>query len=232
MKRTGTPSETFTIKYQYALDDGTLLQHAVTIDKETLLSTCDSSESPPEWTRLSYSKCDGCTLTDSEYCPVALRLVTPLKAVKNLISHAHVKTTVVTQERTYMKEVDVQEALRSLFGLIIATSGCPAMKPFKLMARYHLPFSSLDETICRVTSAYLMRQFFRHRQGKNLPIDLHELESLYNTMKPVNEGIASRIRAAVESDGALNAIVIFNSFSQLIPFVLDEELEKLKPLFE
>ena len=82
----------------------------------------------------------------------------PLKQFGTIHSHTEVTTTVVTPERTYVQQGHAQEALRSLFGLIMATSGCPLMLPFKYMARYHLPFSTIEETISRITSTYLLRQ--------------------------------------------------------------------------
>jgi hypothetical protein len=148
-----------------------------------------------------------------------------------LLSHTPTVTTVVTPERTYVKKVDVQDALRSLFGLIMATSGCPLMQPFRYMARYHLPFASLEETVSRITSTYLMRQLFRHPGEKMLPVDLKEIENLYSTIQSLNEGMARRLKSVTNGDGSLNAIVILSTYSSLIPIIIDEELQKLKPLF-
>lgn len=221
----------FTIEYRFTLESLEMLSHTITVDEETLESQVEMDGPPPDWTKLTYHQCDGCPLTDTEYCPVALRLVKPLGGVKHLISYSAVDVTVFTDARTYHKMVDVQEALRSMFGLIMATSGCPVMKPFKLMARYHLPFSTIDETIVRLMSTYLLRQYFKEENEANLRVDLKEVEALYNLLGPVNQGMAGRIRAAVEADGALNALVIFNSFSQLIPIVLKDELNELRRLF-
>ncbi len=131
-----------------------------------------------------------------------------------------------------MKRSDVQDALRSLFGLIMATSGCPSMSPFRYMARYHLPFSTLEETISRITSTYLLRQLFKYPGKRELPVDLKEIDKLYDTMLSLNAGIAHRLKTVAKQDGTLNAVVILSTFSSLIPMVLSNELQKLKSLLE
>ena len=57
-------------------------------------------------------------------------------------------------------------AIRSLIGLIMALSGCPHMEFFKPLARFHLPWASLEETTLRSASIYLLMQFFKN-PGKN-----------------------------------------------------------------
>lgn len=130
--------------------------YSIEIDPQALISTPLSSATPPDWARLEHEKCDNCTLSGTEYCPIAARLAHPVAQLKDIVSHERVTASVITPQRTYSKEVDIQEAIRSMFGLIMATSGCPSMEPFRFMARHHLPFSSMEETIARYICAYLM----------------------------------------------------------------------------
>jgi hypothetical protein len=160
-----------------------------------------------------------------------VRLIEPIKQFGSLSSHIPCTTTVITPERSYVKSSDVQDALRSLFGLLMATSGCPSMKPFKYMARYHLPFASVEETISRIISTYLMRQFFAHGKQSEMPVDLKEIETLYHTMQSLNEGMVKRLRGIPAGDGLLNAVVILNTYSSLIPIIINDELVKLESLF-
>jgi len=224
--------KTYTVNYRLEMENGSDISYDVEISKDNFVSRAIVPDTLPEWTRMDKNKCAGCTLADSEHCPVAVRLVNPVQRFGGLVSHAPVTTTVVTPERTYMKRVDVQDALRSLFGLIMATSGCPSMKPFKYMARYHLPFASIEETISRITSTYLLRQMFKHPGVLELPIDLREIEQLYSTMQTINESMVKRLRESTLSDGALNAIVILSAYSSLIPVVIKKELDSLKTLFD
>lgn len=226
--------EYYTVEYRLELEGGTSTTYQVEIHKNTMVSRLTAAEPLPDWTRLDQGKCSQCPLVGSEHCPIAVRLVKPMQQFKDLISHAPAITTVVTPERSYKKYGDIQDALRSLFGLIMATSGCPLMQPFKFMARYHLPFSTLEETICRITSTYLMRQLLDNLDKKNLSIDFSEIETLYNTMESLNEGLAERLRKAFKNsgDGTMNAIIILTTYSSLIPIIIRNELKKLHPLFE
>ncbi len=224
----------YTVEYRMQFDDGTVTSYAIDIHKETMISNVMTDDVPPEWARLENGKCTNCPLENSEYCPIALRLAEPLRRFDGLISQAQAMTTVTTPERNYIKKGDLQDSLRSLIGLVMATSGCPLMQPFKYMARYHLPFSSLEETICRITSTYLMRQLTANIDKKELSIDLQEIERLYNTMRSLNEAMATRLRNAVKwsGDGTVSAIVILNTFSSLIPIIIRDEIKNLQPLFK
>jgi hypothetical protein len=215
----------YTIEYHLKLEDGSVTSYAIEIDKETMISSVPAMDEIPDWVR---------TGKGNEYCPIALRLVEPIRRFNGLLSHARAVTTVVTPERNYVKECDVQEALSSLFGLIMATSGSPQMQPFKHMARYHLPFSTLEETIYRITSTYLMRQLLNRLNQEPIVIDLKDIESLYTTMRTLNESMAARLKEAVKwgGDGTVNAVVILNTYSSLIPVIIREELEKLRPFFK
>ncbi len=224
------PDEHYTVSYRLALQDGRSFAYDVHINPDTLLSHV-SEETAPAWAKLSVSQCPGCPLTDSEYCPVALRLAEPVRAFDGLLSHLPAHAEVITTERTYSRNGDVQDALRSLFGLIMATSGCPAMRPFRYMARYHLPFSTLEETVCRITSSYLIRRLFRPGDSGQFDTAITEIEQLFATMQRLNEGMANRLKGAAQGDGMINAVVILSTYSSLIPIILHQELEKLRPLF-
>lgn len=224
-------SNYYLIEYQLELGNGTALSYQVKIDRESLISEVTIPDPLPDWVRLDYGKCGNCELKGSDHCPIAVRLAEPIRRFGKLDSPAPCTITVITPERSYVKRSDVQDALRSLFGLLMATSGCPSMQPFKYMARYHLPFATIDETISRITCTYLMRQFFRHNNQLEMPVDLKEIETLYHTMQSLNEGMTKRLRSVAKGDGLVNAIVILNTYSSLIPIIIDEELSKLKSLF-
>lgn len=228
-------SDRYIVCYSFRFEDGVTLDYPVTINTRSNLSYCDSGEAePPDWVRLDHAKCDHCRLPEGkQYCPVALRLVDMLALFGKLRSYMPVEVTVKTPDRSYVKNADVQEGLRSLLGLIMATSGCPSMKYFKPMARFHLPFSSLEETVYRITTSYLLGQLCKQDslEEGSLPYDLSELQDIYNEVQIVNGHTVKLIRKAVEDDGALNALTILDSFSQLVPMFVAEELEKMKPLF-
>ena len=85
-------------------------------------------------------------------------------AISSLIDQ--VRVTVESEERAVIATLSAQQALASLMGLIIASSGCPRTAVFRPMARFHLPFSSESETAYRVASMYLVAQHFKARNGQ------------------------------------------------------------------
>ncbi len=225
-----TTDNIYSVEYKLEVEDGSHHSYKLEIDKTTVQSRVDASEKPPEWARLNNQKCEQCTLVDSEYCPVALRLAAPMRRFGALMSHQRTHTTVKTEDRDYIKDSDVQDALRSLFGLIIATSGCPEMRPFKYMARFHLPFSSLEETVSRITAAYLMQQFLAQSEREGTSVNIKNLDTLYKRMEALNLGITKRLRGVGAQDGAINAVVILSTMSSLIPLVVQQEFDKLKQM--
>lgn len=83
-----------------------------------------------------------------------------------------------TEDRAYLKVASLQEGLQGIFGLIMATSGCPHMDFLKPMARFHMPFSSSIETMVRTTSLYLLKQYFNLKDGKPADFLLKGLEAI------------------------------------------------------
>lgn len=215
------------IQYDFQFPDGTRWQHSVALREqpfplEALL---------PDWTQLEFHRCEGCEYQGAR-CPVAVRLIEPFSIMDGaLVSHREVEVTVHTQNRTYVKKTDVQEGLSSLFGLIMATSGCPSMDFFRPLASTHLPFSTYDDTLFRVLSAYFLRHHLDKTNGSGDVIG--DLSAIYAQVGGVNRGIIGRLRAAAlnKGDAASNALIILDAFAMIIPASLEEKLDELKVLF-
>ncbi len=143
------------------------------------------------------------------------------------------RISVTTQERTYVKEAPAQRGLASILGLIMATSGCPVMNFLKPMARFHLPFSTSEETIIRSTSMYLLSQYFVAKKGGKPDISLDKLNRAYADIQQVNLGICNRIATVVKKGEATsNAVIILDTFSQLLNMEIEDKLDSLQSLFE
>ncbi len=221
-----------TIHYQFEFQDRPSLGYAVTLTDDGAPAAVDLPE-PPDWARLDFYPCTGCELKDTAYCPVALRLARPVSLFAGLVSHEVAKVTVETPERIYRKVTDVQTGASGLFGLIMASSGCPTMAPFRAMAWYHLPFSSPEETFFRLASSQALTEIL---QGGPMTTDaLREgINQLYKRVNRVNAGIVERLRAAAASstDSSFNALIILDGFSSLLPLVADEQIDGLKRLMD
>src|SRR5690606_4431441 len=104
-----------------------------------------------DWTRLDYCQCSNCPLRKSETpcCPAAVDLQQLVADFKNQAAFQKVDVIVSTQERSYSKRTGLEEGLRSLMGLIMATSECPILGELRPMASHHMPFATNDEFTLR-----------------------------------------------------------------------------------
>lgn len=221
------------IRYAFVFHDGRRIEHPVVLDPQTLTPSGPPPDPAPEWTRLEHHCCPGCRLDPAEhtYCPAALRLVRPAEAFADILSYEQVRVEVETAERRVTQETTTQAAVSSLLGLLMATSGCPETAPFKPMARFHLPLASEAETIYRAASMYLLGQYFRHRDGLGVDLDLNGLVRTYQRLAMVNRGMARRLREASRRDSTVNAVVLLDLFTKSLPAAVEGALAELRPLY-
>jgi hypothetical protein len=116
-------------------------------------------------------------------------------------------------------------------GLLIPASGCPDTAFLRPMARFHLPFSSPEETFYRAASMYRLAQHVRRGEGLEEDPMFAGLSEAYARLNTVNRHIALRLRAAASRDSARSAVALLDVFAQLLPMQLDEPLDELRPLF-
>ena len=101
----------------------------------------------------------------------------------------------------------------------------------KPMARFHLPFASMEETIIRSLSFYLTRQFFNSKRGEESDFDLNGFCRMYDDIKKVNEGILQRIRSISKKDANANGLIILDAFTTVLSSSLTDNFEKLEKYF-
>lgn len=221
------------ISYRITLDDGKEKFFKVTLDDRGLQSGDSQPRQLPEWVRLDSNQCPNCPLSLEEHphCPLALRLLPLVESMGGLRSYQPIHLEMTTAERVVSADTTVQEGISSLMGLFIATSGCPHTDVFKPMARFHLPLASPEETFYRVASMYALAQLLRIRKGLLGRSDFSELLERYRAMGTVNKFVIKRLRTANKEDGALNAIVLLDVFTELVPGSMEDSLQDLEALF-
>lgn len=221
------------ITYRFVFTDGRKLEHVIQLDGATGKLLSAHADAPAEWTALEFKKCDHCPLkpADSQRCPVALNLSKVAEDFKGEKSYEKVTVEVLTAERTYTKQLPLQDGLFGLFGLIMATSDCPYMSFLRPMARFHLPFSTLEETTIRSVGFYLLRQLYVMRQGGKPDFSLSEFTKLYENLTQVNVGIINRIRSIAKADADMNSIVGLDAFASLLSTHISNQLSDLDSLF-
>ena len=222
------------IKYRFVLENGETEEFVVELDEKTANIQLEEKEEYPEWTRLSFRQCRNCPLKEdkSPYCPVAIVLLDIIEPFERLLSFNKVQLEIELPERTIISQTSAQKAISSLMGLLIGSSGCPRTAFFRPMARFHLPVSSLEETIYRAASAYMLGQYFLDKRGETFDQKLAGLKMVYEHIHTVNTSIADRIRAASTTDSTLNALIILDLFSHALPLAVDQSLESIEPLFD
>ena len=223
----------YSIVYEFHFDDGNLKTFRFLLDASTVTLILPEPAVKPDWTKLDYHQCSCCTLEKKThpYCPVALNIAELIDEFKEAISSDNCFVRCITQERTYERDASIQEGLFSIFGIIMATSNCPIMNFFKPMARFHLPFSTVEETVFRSASIYLLRQYFEYQKG-NLPdLELKKLDEHYGKVQQVNSGFLKRTNHIAKKDADKNAIVILNALAQMLNVEISAGLNSVEYLF-
>lgn len=222
-----------TYKYIFEPDNGSKKEFTIKLDGLTLNRIDDNPSPPPQWATLKYMQCGNCPYdSDKEiYCPMAIGMVDLIETFKDTVSHNEGLVTVITLERTISKRTTMQEGLSSLIGIYMVTGRCSVMDFLKPMVRYHLPFASINETIYRATSMYLLGQYFINKQGKQPDWTLKKLTNIYKEIARLNRDTSQRIRMASNEDASINALVILDVFAKILPFSIEDTLEKLEYLY-
>jgi hypothetical protein len=224
-----------TVYFRYTFrNPGGTVRFTIELDPESLTYIRRENSPPPEWTRLDYLSCEDCKIRNKngEHCPVAVNISHVVEAFKDVYSYDVTDVIVETEERTYFKEqVPVQKAVSSLLGIIMVTSGCEDLDRLRPMVRFHLPFATIEETVYRAASTYLLAQYFRAKNGLEPDWDMKELVGIYQRIAQINANICKRLQIASSKDASLNAVVILDTFAQMLPLSIEDTLKSFEYLF-
>jgi hypothetical protein len=227
-----------TVTYDFTFAGGSTKSFTVDPDRAALgraateldqVQTVSRSQAP-DWTQLSHCQCSNCPLNKAErrFCPVAVDMQPVVSEFRNEHAFQKVNVRVKTEGRTYEKHTGLEEGLRSLLGLIMATSGCPILSELRPMAVHHMPFATTDEFIMRSVSLYLLQQYFEQRDHRAPDWDLKGLVARNQRLQLVNQALWQRIHSICESDSNLKALLSFFSMASSVSFSLESQLQKLK----
>ncbi|MFT5716877.1 MAG: hypothetical protein ACJAWS_001195 [Oleiphilaceae bacterium] len=217
------------VKYDFSFDDNKDLSYTVDVDRPGMRNELNKSNTP-EWVLLSHCKCSNCPLSeeDSPVCPAAFDIQDVIEDFQSKPASQKVNINVIASDRSYSKRTNVEEGLRSLMGLVLATSQCPILGQLKPMAMHHMPFSSSNEFILRSVSVYLMQQYFEYRAEKTPDWDLKGLISRNKQLQLVNQALWQRIHLDNHNDSNLKTLLSFFSMSSSVSVSLETQLQKLK----
>lgn len=219
-----------TVTYNFSFAGGETKRFEVDPDRHPTEAGGGPADPLPEWTRLAYCQCSNCPLNKATQrsCPVAVDMYPVVTEFRNENAFQKVTVRVQTEGRIYEKHTGLEEGLRSLLGLIMATSGCPLLAELKPMAVHHMPFATNDEFIMRSVSLYLLQQYFNQRNHKTPDWELKGLVARNQRLQLVNQALWQRIHSICESDSNLKALLSFFSMASSVSFSLESQLQKLK----
>ncbi len=223
----------FNIYYHFYLENGKSRKFTFNVGVKNTIHPKQPLRDPPRWTSLESLQCQNCPLDKSnhKYCPLAVNLVEIIQQFDGLISYEKVHLIVITEERKISRKTTVQHGMSSLMGLAIASSGCPHTAFFAPMAHFHMPLASVQETVFRAVSSYLLSQYFLKQEGKIVDFSLEGLTDIYKNLQIVNTVTAQRLRQITESDSAVNSIILLDTYAQALPFVMDSALDEIKKMY-
>jgi hypothetical protein len=224
---------TIEIQYCFNVGEGRQEVFELRFDARSLELINKTDQDLPAWTRLEFHQCPHCPLksADHSFCPVAVSLVDVVNRFDRVISYDEVDLEVTTVERRVSQRTTAQRGLSSLLGLLFPTSGCPHTAFFKPMVRFHLPLSTREDTVFRVTGMYLIAQYFLEQEGGTVDFKLAGLRTLYDNMHQVNKNITERLRSASITDSSINAVILLDMFTHAVPIVIEDQLEKIRDWF-
>ncbi len=227
--------KTISYNYRFRMADGTDKEFAIRVDAQTLDLVPAVRGDYPAWSALGYHQCPNCPLRPEQHprCPIAANLVDLVDFFREAMSYDEVDVQIETDQRRYTKHTSVQQALSSLLGIYMVTSGCPVMDRLRPMVRFHLPFATLEETAYRVISMYLVAQYFRRKRGLRPDWELKGLVPIYEAIQTVNKSFLQRFNDLKGKDANANALVILDAFAGFVTFSINTDLlDEVEGLFK
>ena len=211
------------IRYTLSFDDATSV--ACEIDTERTGSFVDATAAP-DWTRLEHQRCSHCPLSAQQHthCPAALDIAKVVLCFAEAPSHKAVHVQVDMHERTHSRDTDLQTALHSVLGLMLSTSACPVLSRLRGLARQHVPFATLEETVFHMVGAHLIGQHLHTRPGEVPDRSLQGLVDLCAELQTVHHHLKLRLEALAGGDAHLNALVSLMTMTMLVGLSIEQKL--------
>jgi hypothetical protein len=224
-----------TLEYQFTLDGGTVKVFRIRLREPGLQLVVEQQGPLPDWTRLEHHQCANCPLSKESHphCPVAAGMAAVIESFRDCLSTERADIVIRGDSREYRRVAPLQYGVSSLMGLHMVTSGCPIMDKLRPMARTHLPFANIEETTYRLTSMYLLAQYFVQQNGGQGDWDLHRLVDLCDAVGQVNQGFSRRLLSISPRDASLNGLASLDCFTMSAAFAIDrEQLSELATMFK
>ncbi len=227
-------TDCLTIRYAFTLPQSTR-EFLVQLRRDSLALVQTPRPHYPDWARLEYHQCKNCPLTAERFpqCPVAASMSDAVEYFENLWSFEEIGVEISVGTRTVRTRTAVQNALGSLTGIYMVTSGCPILDQLRPMAYSHLPFASLEETVYRALAMYSLAQVLRQRRGLTPDWEFSGLAKIYEQIGIVNRSFHRRVPMIGTKEAGKNAVISLDAYAQYTsnrPFA--RSLAEIEMLFQ
>ncbi len=221
------------ITYVFSFSMNDMIIWTLKLDPDELVCIGEPRLKYPEWTALDYCQCENCPFSVDEIprCPLAELMPAYVEKFGSRVSHEQVQVEVRTMQRVYSSVTTLQDALRSLTGIYMASSGCPHLMPLRPMLLTHLPLANGRETAFKAVTMYLLAQYLRSKRGQEPDWDLVDLPSIYQDIHTVNIGFAKRLSSASTLDANVNSLIKLDLFTILVPQMIEDHMRDYESLF-
>jgi hypothetical protein len=228
------PDVPINLEYEFLFQDGSRKSLRIQLRKPDLGILPQTHPPHPTWAQLTHHQCPNCPLDPAvhPHCPVAVSLSAVIEAFRDCLSTTTADITIRSDHRDYHRQAPVQYGVSSLMGIYMVTSGCPILDQLRPMVLTHLPFATIDETMFRLTSMYLLAQYFVQQHGGTPDWKLRRLVDLCDAIGNVNQAFAKRLLSINPQDASLNALANLDCFTLSTAFSIDrDKLKDLEALF-
>jgi hypothetical protein len=218
--------KTLAYRYRFRFANGVEKQFSINLNYKTLELIKPKNEIPPEWTKMKHFMCPNCPLDEKKhkYCPAAVNITSIIEEFKDSISYEMVDIFIETETRSFSKHTSLQEAINSLIGICMVSSGCPVLELLKPMVNIHLPFSTLQERKYRVLTMYLLAQYFIKKRGGKPDWDFKHLVDIFEDIRIVNKNFCDKLSEIRIKDATLNALITLDAFAFHTSFYISENM--------
>jgi hypothetical protein len=210
--------------YRIQQQDGRQVELDNRVDENGLLEGLP--DHGPDWTRLNENRCADCN-TRHRDCRAAVAIAPVVAAFKTMDSLEHAAVSVVMANYTAEVICPVSKVVSSIMGLRMAASGCAKIAPFRAMALYHQPFSSLEDTVIRAAGFMLLGRWAHGTLATSDPFA--PLIDAWDSLEEVNQRIAHALQKHGYTDAVLNGLVNLDMHAKAGGFGLKHALDALKP---
>lgn len=212
------------IDYRITKPCGTSIHIPVVLNEQGLAAEKAAAVGEAEYMGKNCTDCEvhhGC-------CKAENALSEVIKRFDDLKSTDFIHAEVQMEGRQISMDSQAPRALASLMGLLMASSGCPRLIPFRAMALFHLPFATAEENAIRAAGFWLMRCWTQNMNLAENPFTA--LQVAWDSLEEVNQYLSRKLLAQTSNDAASNGIAFLDVLAKMGTMGLDSALETLRPV--